>query len=68
MLTGEQMYDLIRELEDLNEQHREENGRLREVVRAQGEFIQSIKEQIAAFRDHPPVSLGRAIADRGFRG
>lgn len=47
----------IEELRQINEQHRVENGKLRETVRRQGEFIQSLKDQIRDFRDHP--SLGR---------
>jgi hypothetical protein len=42
------MHDRVRELTA-------ERNELREVVRRQGEFIQSIKQQIRDFRDHPPL-------------
>lgn len=62
LISGEKLYERITELERINEQHREENGKLREVVRQQGEFIQSMKEMIADFvygGDRESRSLGR---------
>lgn len=62
-LGTEEIFEKIDRLE-------EENGKLRETVRAQGEFIQSLRRQIRDFTNPSGIapSLGRAIADRGLRG
>jgi len=52
-------------IEDLYTEATEENARLREVVRQQGEFIQSLREMIRDFVYGPnAASLGRLRGGR----
>lgn len=59
MIAVTKLHERVAELEALNEHHRKENGKLREVVRQQGEFIQSMREMIRDFVYGEDASLGR---------